>query len=79
MEDYDDIVVSDTDELTVDGGSAADRTRTIKEYKSTDLPLSAAEIERRKRLHRRAGNNRAEGWVPRTIANVEDLTPILER
>ena len=41
------IPVSDTDELSVDGGSQKGRSRTLGEYRETNSPLSAAEIEQR--------------------------------
>jgi len=43
-----DIPVSDTDELTVDDGSWKDRSRILSEYRETNSPLSAMEIEQRR-------------------------------
>jgi hypothetical protein len=40
--------VSSTDELTSDGGLAADRIRKLGEFGRTNSPLSAEEIEKRK-------------------------------
>jgi hypothetical protein len=45
--------VSSTDELTSDGGSAADRTRRLGEFSRTNSPLSAEEIKER----------RTRGWA----------------
>jgi hypothetical protein len=63
------IPVSSTDELAVAGGRAGDRVRRLGEYKATNTPLSAAEIEQRKHLpHRRKGD-----WSPRTLENIADI------
>jgi len=43
-----DLPVSDTDEMTVVGGLAIDQTRRLGDYKRTNAPLSAVEIEQRK-------------------------------
>jgi hypothetical protein len=40
--------VSSTDELSSDGGLAADRTRKLSEFSRTNSPLSAEEIKKRK-------------------------------
>ena len=63
-----DIPVSSTDELTSDGGEAADRTRKLGEYKPTNTPLPAAEIE--ERIKRR--------WPPRTADAVHEIIPLEE-
>jgi hypothetical protein len=47
------LAVSSTDELTSDGGSAADRIRKLGEFSRTNSPLSAEEIMKR----------RARGWA----------------
>jgi len=59
-----DILVSDTDGLSIDG-EPIDRDRKLGEFKETNSPLSAAEIEHRKH----------EDW----FENVEDLVPIPDR
>ena len=64
------IPVNNTDELTEEGGRKADRVRTLGEYSPTNMPLSAHEIELRNRL--------GEQWVPRTLENIDDLTPVAE-
>lgn len=62
-----DVPVSDTDEMTVAGGYAKDHTRHLSDYKPTNAPLSAVEIEQRK-----------QHWPPDTLGDIEDLTPIPE-
>ncbi|HYL74471.1 MAG TPA: hypothetical protein VEU96_09715 [Bryobacteraceae bacterium] len=47
MKDEREIPVSDTDELSVAGGHQADHTRRLSDYKTTNAPLSAVEIEHR--------------------------------
>lgn len=68
----DEVPVSDTDELVVAGGPEADRTRRVGDYKSGNSPLSAAEIEQRKRL---LTERHEHNWVPRTAENIEDMQP----
>jgi len=62
-----DIPVSDTDELTVDDGSRKDRSRILSEYRETNSPLSAMEIEQRRNP---AGKKRSN--------SEEEPAPILE-
>ena len=71
----DDFPVSSRDELGVAGGSAADRSRKLGEFKPTNSPLSAADLE-----HRRdePAKKRKRGWTPRTTENIGELTPISE-
>jgi hypothetical protein len=45
-----DIPISDTDELSTEGGRDLDRARRLGEFKPTNAPLSAAEIRERKAL-----------------------------
>jgi hypothetical protein len=40
--------VSSTDELSSDGGLAADRTRRLGEFSRTNSPLSVEEIKKRR-------------------------------
>ena len=47
------IVVSDTDELTVADGLKPTRSRNLSDFTPTNAPLSAAEIEFRKQLRRK--------------------------
>jgi hypothetical protein len=42
------VPVSSTDELSSDGGLAADRTRKLGEFGRTNSPLSAEELKKRK-------------------------------
>ena len=69
------IPVDSTDELSVAGGRRADRVRMVGEYRPTNMPLSRFEIERREKLH---GGTHAGAWVPRTLENIGDLTPVPE-
>ena len=67
----DDFPVSSNDELG-DGGTA-NRPRSLGEFKPTNTPLSAADLE-----YRRGdpSDKRKRGWVPRTTENIGELTPI---
>ena len=62
----DDIPVSDTDEMTTEGGPFTDRTRKLGEYRPTNMPLSAEEISRRQ----------GHEWEPRTTQTVEKVNPL---
>lgn len=62
------VPVSSTDELMSDGGESADRVRRFGEYRSTNTPLPAAEMEERAKC----------GWIPRRIGELHDVTPIEE-
>jgi len=62
------IPVSDTDELTVDGGARKDRSRTLDEYRKTNSPLSVAGTEQRRNLARKK----------RTADDTEEPAPIPE-
>jgi hypothetical protein len=75
MDVRDDFAVSSTDELTVGGGAAKDRTRKLGEFKPTNLPLSAVDL-----AYRRSNptNKRNRGWTPRTTENIGEMTPIPE-
>ena len=42
------VPVSSTDELSSDGGLAADRTRKLGEFSRTNSPLSVDEIKKRR-------------------------------
>jgi hypothetical protein len=68
VEELEEVPVSCTDELVTSGDSKQDRVRRAGEYWPSNAPLSA--VEERKRIH---------GWVRRTIENIEDLQPLLER
>jgi hypothetical protein len=72
---YDYIPVDSTDELDVAGGRQADRVRTVGEYRPSNMALSRFEMEMRAKL---GGHNRTGEWVPRTIKNIGELTPLPE-
>ena len=65
---YETIPVSSTDHLTEDGGEAADEDRKFGEYKPTNVPLPAVEVEDRVK----------SGWPHSTTETVHDITPIEE-
>ena len=67
------IPVSDTDELTVDGGAQKDRSRTLDEYRTTNSPLSATEIAQRRNLARKK-HSTGEEWTPRTSDDTGEPT-----
>src|SRR5690242_9918265 len=74
----DDFPVSSTDELTIDpedSGTPANRSRKLGEFKPTNSPLSAADLE-----HRRddPSKKRKQEWVPRTTENIGEPRPIPE-
>jgi hypothetical protein len=74
----DDFPVSSTDELTIgpgDRGTVANRPGKLGEFKPTNSPLSAADLK-----HRRGDPSKKprQEWVPRTIDNIGELTPIPE-
>jgi len=75
MDKKDDFPVSSTDELSVNSGANANRSRKLGEFKATNSPLSAADLE-----HRRddARQESKPDWAPRTTANIDELAPIPE-
>jgi hypothetical protein len=54
--------VSTTDELVTSGEAKADRDRVAGEFKSTNTPLSEAELQKR----------RGKKWTRRTTRNITD-------
>ena len=66
--DEEDIPVSSTDELSSDGGEQADRVRKFGEYKPTNTPLPAVEVEDRAK----------HGWPPHTPDAVHEIVPLEE-
>ena len=69
MKDEREIPVSDTDELTVAGGRETDHTRRLSDFKPTNTPLSATEIERRKK----------HPWPPHDTKDVDEIVPLPEK
>jgi hypothetical protein len=65
--------ISSTDELSVADGAAADRIRKLDEFKPTNSPLSANDLQ-----YWRTREQRTHGWVPRTTGNISELVPIPE-
>ena len=72
MKDEEDFSVSSTDEESLSGGTTPDRDRKLGEFKPTNSPLSAADLEHRQDTKKK----RKQGWVPRTTENIQELTPI---
>jgi hypothetical protein len=76
MTDKDDLPVSSTDELSITGEAVGDRPRKLGEFKSTNSPLSASDIEHgQARLDQQKQH---PNWVPRTVENIDELAPIPE-
>lgn len=75
MDEKDHFPVSSTDELSVADRAAADRSRKLGEFKATNSPLSAADLE-----HRRVDPRKESkpDWAPRTTENIDELAPIPE-
>jgi len=65
------IPVSDTDDLTEEGGPRTDKTRRLGDFGKTNSPLSEEEIEARRKLER----GHIGEWTPRTTETVHDLEP----
>jgi hypothetical protein len=78
MQDDGDIPVSDTDELSTEGGRDVDRARRLGEFKATNTPLSAAEIQERKALQGQKRKRRPH-WTPRTLKSVHEPAPLKEQ
>ena len=70
-----DVPVSETDELTVDGGAQKDTTRTLGDFSETNAPLSENEIEQHL-----VGKKRPTGdeWNTRTADDTEQPAPVPE-
>jgi hypothetical protein len=76
MTDKDDLPVSSTDELSISGEAAADRPRKLGEFKATNSPLSASDIEHRQ--DRPDKKKQHPEWVSRSSENIDELVPIPE-
>ncbi len=48
--------------------------RNLSDYKATNMPLSASEIE-----HDEVRDTAHEGWAPRTTENIGDMLPLPEK
>jgi hypothetical protein len=66
----DDLIVSISDEPLSRGPR---HMRTLSEFKPTNMPLSAFEIEQDE-----AKDTAHRGWAPRSTENIGDLTPLPE-
>jgi hypothetical protein len=70
--------VSDTDQLSAEGGRDVDHARRVGEFSPTNSPLSAAEIDERKRLQGKK-RKRGQPWTPRTVENIHEIKPLKEK
>lgn len=64
-----DVIVNGVDDLS-QVAHTHDQARTLDEYKPTNMPLSADEIEQGE-----ARDPEHHGWAPRTTENIGDLKP----
>jgi hypothetical protein len=73
MDEQEDITVTTIDDLS-DVAHTHDHPRKLSEYKPTNMPLSASQIEQDE-----AKDTEHAGWAPRTTDNIGDMTPLPER
>lgn len=73
MPEKEDVTVSIIDDLS-DVAHTHDSERKLSDYKSTNSPLSAAEIDQDE-----AKDTGHEGWAPRTTGNIGDMKPLPEK
>jgi hypothetical protein len=71
---HEDYPVDATVDLTTPEDARVAHTWVMGDFKPTNVPLSAAEIERRMQL----SNLDRDVWDPRTLANIGELEPIPE-
>jgi len=67
------VTVTIVDDVS-DVAHSQDRPRNLGDYKATNMPLSASEIE-----HDEVRDTAHEGWAPRTTENIGDMIPLPER
>jgi hypothetical protein len=67
------VTVTTVDDLS-DVAHSKDRPRNLSDYKSTNMPLSASEIEQDE-----TRDTAHEGWAPRTTENIGDMIPLPEK
>jgi hypothetical protein len=72
----DEIPVSGTDALTIEHGEKPERIRRFGEYKPTNTPLSAVEVQEREALCGLEGVDCV--WPRRTTKTLHDIIPIEE-
>jgi hypothetical protein len=72
MPENEDVSVSTFDDLS-EVAHTHDRERKLSEYKPTNMPLSASQIEQDE-----AKDTEHEGWGPRTTENIGDMKPLPE-
>ena len=73
----DNLPVSSDDELTGANPDAhrALHVRRLGEFKPSNMPLSAAELEHRRNV---PGHQQPADWTPRTLENVRQVNPLEE-
>jgi hypothetical protein len=72
MAEQEDVTVTIIDDLS-QVAHAHDRPRKLSDYKRTNMPLSASEIEQDE-----AKDATHTGWAPRTTENIGDMVPLPE-
>jgi hypothetical protein len=73
MAEKEDVTVSTFDDLS-NVAHTHDNERKLSEYKPTNSPLSASQIEQDE-----AKDTEHEGWGPRTTENIGDMKPLPEK
>ena len=77
MKAEDDVPVSTTDDLgDTDKGQQAGHVVTFGDFRPTNVPLSAFEVEERRKLMDQ--QHKRTGWPARTVENAGDAAPIEE-
>jgi hypothetical protein len=72
----DEIPVSGTDDLTIERREKPEQIRRFGEYKPTNTPLSAVEVQEREALCAKDGGECV--WPRRTTQTIHDIIPIEE-
>ena len=68
-----DISVTTVDEIS-QVAHARSRTRKLSEYRPSNMPLSEYEIQQDEAI-----DKKHQGWAPRTLYNIHDMTPLPEK
>ena len=71
-----DIPVSGTDDVMIEHDEKVERIRRFGDYKPTNTPLSAVEVQEREALC--AKQSGECNWTPRTTETIHDIVPIEE-
>jgi hypothetical protein len=70
------VPVSETDALTVERDEKPHEVRRLGDYKPTNTPLPAVEVQERETLCDKKGDDHA--WPRRTTKTIHDIVPIEE-